>query len=207
MTELQLLSKSIVLVQAKQVTYNPFQKLCNEIMLMSIINKVTGLVIKPSINITNPNEPRFIFEDIIFQFYLSPARLVIQHNTYDYSSDKLQKILEDIFIKISEIKIINTIGAVGINFEFFIEEKINDKIFQPLMGIGLKNANILSTYEIHEFCQLNLSIADAVRNKITGNWIRANYHVIMGAKKLEDFVKDEICYLDEIKNRLNKLLN
>lgn len=209
---MKLIGNSIVLVESEERTLSnstPFVGIDNEIILTKLIYGVTNKVIKPSINVGNPLQPVFIFENIVFQFLRKPCRLAITHGNPDKNNLITTKIFNDILEKNILINNIS-LGALGINFEFFLEEEKNkffNKIFQTTLADETETANLHISFKSDGKIKVTMVILNAVLNNKAGFVIKFNYHYeINSEKNLKNIVANQNNLLLNCETKINNLL-
>jgi len=211
MEKAKLFSKSIILVDDKfnglpptnttekiQVD-NPFKSLSNILFLKSIIGK-DGFKTPQSNEFTQT----FIFGDFIFTYDLFPPKFKIEHNTSDEKSEELKEIANKI---ISFAELNKVIGAIGINYEYYIENEDNHIILKnEICNTNISNAfsrlNTTLVYDgIDDYTTLNLQITDATIKGKKSIYISSNFH-----NKVEPTNRIEDIFKKDFKKRLDEKL-
>lgn len=161
-----------------QTIQNPFQELASAGLLKRVVKEVIDkpLVCKiTEMPPVNPMAKSFDFENmLIFGYDAFPPKFSVQLNT---DSDKTE-ILQKIFQELVDENIKQKIGAIGVNFELFVPHQdskaqdvlLNDKAKKDLNALSVSLSYIIDN------CNMNLQIADAVREEVSGLYLNANFH-------------------------------
>ncbi len=187
MSDLKLTSQSIVLVEEKfqgkmpigqfsgQVT-NPFNNLANSQFLTALMKIVFGKKIIFSSPIKDENTPQRIFNfenNVQFIYDSFPPKFIAKYNTDAYNIDTIKKIFKEI---IDDETTKSSIYAVGVNFEFFDSE---DNIDTKNLLADKTKDGVLSTNISLQYNDMQITIADAVKDGVDGIYFNVNYHNIV----------------------------
>ena len=186
---------------------NPFQILSNHKLLRSYLESVVGAVSDPVI--VPPEKEmsltrNFLFGKIRFVCDALPPRFTVAQEISDLKDSKVKEILD----KIIDSELTTKIGAIGINYEIFIPEKIDitKKIIKENVTDQLVGFQTQLTYTINDNCKLNLSIASNSKYKNQdGLSIVGNFHNIINSQNSIETVLG-FDYYSQLENKINAIL-
>ena len=190
-----------------QAIQNPFQELASAGLLKRVVKEVMNKSLGCKITEmppVNPMTKSFDFDNVlIFGYDVFPPKFSVQFNT---DSEKTE-ILQQIFQEIVDENVRQKIGAIGVNFELFTpneDNKAKDILLNNNAKKDLKALSISLSYMI-DGCNMNLQVADAVRDGINGLYLNANFHnAISDIEQIEGVMSRN--FLDIAKGKIKDLL-
>ena len=219
MSKLEITLQSVVLVdkvfssfklkvnQTNQIKIeNPFEKVANPLALKGVFKKS---VVPVQFNDTIHKE--FLSDDFKVIYDFVPPRLEIANiNPNPKNINAVRNIASEI-IKYSEIG--NDIGAVGINYEMFLEGAIDLKkyLLKDEIAEGFTSLSATPIFKVSESTTLNLKIASASNDRgKEGIFFGVNFHTIVDNRSsIDDIINKDYFSIAEEKIKLvfNKLIS
>jgi len=174
------------IAQVQQIN-NPFEKVANQLALKGVFQKTVS-----QLQFGNNFHKEFVSDDFHITYDFLPPRLEIKDtNPQKNKENSVQKITLDI-INFSEIE--QDIGAIGINYEIFLEGKDIDLrkfLLKDDIQKGFTSLSATPIFKIDNNTTLNLTIAHAT-NKIDskdGIFFGVNFHIVLdGNIKVKDII-------------------
>jgi len=229
MKDIKMLSESCVIVDKNflgQLPFgtlniqfnNPFVNLANEHSIRAAC-KVKATTISPFQGQIQANVDLRDEDNILYQYTLFPPKFLIQNITNDKNSCKARTNMSKL---ITHNDLFDEIGAIGVNYDFYIDCQTNENIANNLKN-KILNAKISDKcsafaitlkFKMDDQSNLNLTINEDVKLANVDNNVtlfNANIHTLIDINKSIDLIndvfnKESSFYINFISEKINTLL-